>query len=75
MKTPTREVALPIIGLIAGTRALLGAGIGLLVAEKLDRSRRLTVGRALLAIGIATTIPLVATVVRGRRGEFPRSAP
>ena len=31
------ELRLPELGLIAGTRGMLGAGIGLLVADKLQR--------------------------------------
>jgi len=33
------EVTVPQIGLIAGTRAMLGAGIALLLSEKLSGSR------------------------------------
>ena len=65
MKTTT--LPLPVIGMIAGTRALLGAGIGLLVADRMTPEHRAKVGRILLGIGVASTIPLVATVIRSRR--------
>ena len=42
------EVTVPQIGLIAGTRAMLGAGIALLLSEKLstkEASDRLDAGR------------------------------
>jgi hypothetical protein len=65
---PMREVRLPFpeLGLIAVTRAILGLGIGLLVADSLSREQRQTIGRTLLAIGALSTIPLVADVL-GRR--------
>lgn len=60
------ELTLPEIGLIAGTRGLLGAGIGLLVADKLSAEQRKAVGWTLVAIGALTTVPL-ALEVFGKR--------
>ena len=60
------KVTLPEIALIAGTRGMLGAGIGLLAAGKLSNARRRAVGRTLLAIGAFTTIPLVVQIARRR---------
>lgn len=53
------EVTVPQIGLIAGTRAMLGAGIALLLSEKLSDEQRRAIGWALVAVGALTTIPLV----------------
>jgi hypothetical protein len=53
-----RAITLPELGLIAGTRAALGAGIGLLLADRLDPGRRKAVGWTLLLVGAITTIPL-----------------
>ena len=61
------QVSIPELGLIAGTRAMLGAGIGLLLANRLSGSQRKAVGWTLLAVGAVTTIPLVMQVVGGRR--------
>jgi hypothetical protein len=67
----SRQVALPIIGLIAGTRVVLGIGIGLLMASRLTREMRRTLGLRLVALGAVTTIPLIASVLHGGRGgEF-----
>jgi hypothetical protein len=44
---------------IVATRALLGAGVGLLVSDKLPRRKRKTVGAALVGLGALTTIPAV----------------
>jgi hypothetical protein len=60
-----RLVTLPELGMIAGTRAALGAGIGLLVAERMKPEQRRAVGWTLLAVGVLTTIPLIAEVVVG----------
>jgi hypothetical protein len=62
----TVRLTLPEIALLAGTRAALGAGVGLLLGEKLKREQRQAVGWTLLAVGLLTTIPL-ALEVFGKR--------
>ena len=62
----TSELTLPEIGLIAGTRGMLGAGIGLLLADKLKDNQRKAVGWTLILIGAVTTVPLVVEVL-GKR--------
>jgi hypothetical protein len=59
-----RTISLPQLGLIAGTRGALGFGIGLLVSEKLSHEQRQAIGKTLLAVGIATTVPLIIEVFR-----------
>jgi hypothetical protein len=66
METNTLTLSLPQFFFIVGTRAMLGAGIGLLVSDKLNRSTRRTVGLALATIGAATTIP-AARLAFGQR--------
>lgn len=56
------NLTVPEIGLIAGTRAAAGAGLALLLCNRLNPDQRRAVGWTLLAVGIATTIPLVAQV-------------
>jgi hypothetical protein len=56
------KVTVPELALIAGTRGMLGAGIGLLVAGRLSNDQRKAVGRVLLTIGAITTIPLAFQV-------------
>jgi hypothetical protein len=64
-----RNVTLPELGLIAGTRALLGAGVGLLVADRLSKDQRRAVGWTLLGIGVLTTFPLAAQVIFRRESK------
>ncbi len=65
----TIEVPIPEIGLIAATRAMLGAGIGLLFARRLTENRRIAVGKALFAIGALSTIPLMCDLLSRRRSK------
>ena len=60
------ELTLPEIGLIAVTRGLLGAGIALLLADKLSAEQRKAVGWTLVGVGALTTIPLALEVL-GKR--------
>lgn len=60
-----RNIALPLLGAVAGTRALLGAGAGLLLAPRMRDRKRRRLGKALLTVGIASTVPL-ATLILGR---------
>jgi hypothetical protein len=59
-----RFVRIPQIGFIAVTRVAIGAGPGLILADKFNRGQRRRTGWVLLAIGGLTTIPLVINVVR-----------
>jgi hypothetical protein len=45
------RVTLPELGLIGGTRAALGAGIGLLLADHLTGEQRKAVGWTLFLVG------------------------
>ena len=63
----TTELRLPELGLIAATRGILGAGIGLLLAHKLSANRRKGVGWTLVTIGALTTIPLARIAFDRRR--------
>jgi hypothetical protein len=60
------ELTLPGIGLIAGTRGMLGAGVALLLADKLNKDQRKAIGWTLFLVGAISTIPLVMGVL-GKR--------
>ncbi len=61
------ELTLPELALIAATRGMLGAGIALLLADKLSPEQRKAVGWTLAAVGAVTTIPLALEVFAKRR--------
>jgi hypothetical protein len=67
-----RKVDLPILALVAGTRVALGAGLGLLLSDRLTNESRRASGWALLAVGALTTIPLAMEVFGGREPSAPR---
>ena len=58
------RISLPEIALIAATRGMLGVGIGLLIASRLRRKRRVAVGSTLAAVGALATIPLALQVFK-----------
>jgi hypothetical protein len=57
------RVTVPELMLIAGTRAALGAGLGLLLADRLPPGQRRAVGWTLLLFGALTTVPLAVEVL------------
>jgi hypothetical protein len=61
------ELTLPEIALIAGTRGMLGAGIALLLGDRLTADQRKAIGWTLFAVGAISTIPLVMNVLDKRR--------
>ena len=60
-------LALPTLAFTVATRAALGVGIGLLVSEWIPVGRRRAIGGALVALGAATTVPILMTVRRSLR--------
>ena len=62
MKTVT--LPFPWFGLAVATRAMLGAGVGLLLSQKLSNARRRQVGWTLLSVGAASTLPIMLRVFR-----------
>jgi hypothetical protein len=66
MKT---EISLPELGLVALTRAFLGAGLAFVVSDLLDTRQRRAVGWTLTGVGALTTIPLVLDIIMKRREQ------
>jgi hypothetical protein len=62
------------IVLLAMTRGMLGAGIGLLAAGKLSDEQRTAVGRTLLLVGAVTTLPLAWRIFGQQRAALPSQA-
>lgn len=65
-----RSVTLPELALVAGTRVVLGAGLGLLLADRLKDDQRRAVGWALLLVGGLSSIPLAIDIL-GKRPALP----
>lgn len=55
-----REIPLTLaeFGMINGTRFVIGTGVGLLLAHKMDRNARKAAGISLLVSGILFSIPV-----------------
>jgi hypothetical protein len=70
----SRTVTLPRLGMIAATRAALGAGAALLLGDRLGRNPRRKVGWALVALGAMTTFPLLAGVLKNSAGHRMKAA-
>lgn len=61
------RLSIPELGLFAGTRAALGGGVALLLADKLTKDQRKAVGWTLFMVGVITTIPLGILAFARRR--------
>ena len=53
------QLSRPELAFIIATRAILGAGIALLLADRLSAEQRKAVGSTLVLVGLVTTIPAV----------------
>ena len=62
-------LTIPEIGLIGITRVALGAGLALLLGDKLDQKERRAVGWSLFLVGVLTTAPLVLDVLSKQPNE------
>jgi hypothetical protein len=60
-------LSIPEIGIIAGTRAALGAGVALLLADRLNNDQRQAIGWTLFAVGVITTVPIFVQLVNSQR--------
>ena len=70
-----RTLTIAEIILIAGTRVALGAGIGLLVSNKLSKDQRNAAGLALAIVGGLTTIPLALGVIGSKTARATEIRP
>jgi hypothetical protein len=72
-----RQVSLPLheLAFVAVTRGLAGAGLGLLLADRVPRTARKAIGWTLLGIGAATTAPILVSVIRHSTSTEPKALP
>lgn len=69
-----RNLRIGDIIMIAGTRVILGMGLGLLLSGRLSRDTRKGAGVALFAVGALSTIPIFINVARNRPHVVERQA-
>ena len=62
-------LTIPEIMLIGGTRVALGAGLALLLTDRLNPEQRRAVGWTLFLVGAVTTVPLALNVLGKRSGR------
>ncbi len=65
----TAELTVPEIDLIAGTRGVLGAGLALLLGNRITEDQRRAVGWAMFLIGAISTIPIVMNVFQKQQAR------
>ena len=58
---------MPTFGFVVATRAMIGAGIGILVGERLPADRRRAVALTLIGIGALSTGPALRSIFRQTR--------
>ncbi|PYS78022.1 MAG: hypothetical protein DMF66_07785 [Acidobacteria bacterium] len=58
-----RGLTLSELGIIASTRGMLGAGVALLVGDRLDPRTRRTIGWTLLLVGALSSVPILVHVL------------
>ncbi|MBK5277105.1 MAG: hypothetical protein JJE30_18920 [Desulfuromonadales bacterium] len=61
------RLTIPELMLVVGTRAAAGAGLALLLADRLSKEQRKAAGWSLFLFGAVTTIPLGMMVLGKRR--------
>jgi MFS family permease len=63
------DLTVPELIFVVVTRALLAAGVGLLLAGRLSDKQRRMIGATLVAIGAVTTVPALMAVIGSRDRE------
>ena len=58
------RLTVPQVGFLIGTRAMLAAGVGLLLSGKVPPDMRRRIGLGLIAVGVLTTIPALRLLSR-----------
>jgi hypothetical protein len=66
LSIPKTADALPLDGLLTLTRAAFGLGLGMLVAERLNRPARKATAIALVSVGTLAVIPLLVKTAMER---------
>jgi hypothetical protein len=62
----TYPVTLPEMAIVALTRGMAGAGLGLLLSGSMQRETRRILGWTLFALGAASTVPILFALLGNR---------
>ena len=65
------RLTIPQVGMIAATRGMLGAGIGILAGGRMKDRRRNRIGWALVMAGALTTVPLLLMALKHSENVAP----
>jgi hypothetical protein len=68
------ELNIPTLGFVIVTRAMLGAGIGLLLSARIPEAQRKAIALTLIGVGVVTTIPALFAVREGLQAGRLKSA-
>jgi hypothetical protein len=68
----TYPITVPEMAIVALTRGMAGAGLGLLFAGSMERQTRRTLGWTLFALGAASTVPILFALF-GNRKAAPKA--
>lgn len=71
MASRETSISLPELGLVASTRVILGAGLGLILSERLNADQRKAAGWTLLTIGLISTVPLAFEILGPKKTFGP----
>lgn len=69
-----KSVSAPEVALFAATRGIIGLGAGLLLASKLERKQRKTLGWTLFVSGLASTIPIAVRLFHKKQADAVEQA-
>jgi hypothetical protein len=68
-----KSLSIPEIAIIGATRAMLGAGVALLLSDYLGKDQRRAAGWTLLGVGVLTTIPIASQLFASRETPIERA--
>ena len=71
----TYQVTLPEMAIVALTRGMAGAGLGLLVGGSMQRETRRALGWTLFALGAVSTVPILIALLGNRNPAGGDAAP
>lgn len=66
------SISYPELGLFAATRGMIGAGLGLMLSNRISREKRRMIGLPLFIIGALSTIPIAMRLFHKEAPEMEK---